>query len=133
MEFVVKHEGARPSDLDAMERDLGIRMPQALRNVYLESNGGIPVMATFSSQMLDTGIEFLSLEDAARSYRRLVDEVGVLSPNQFPFGSDPGGDYWVVDCDSPNGVVAFLQGVGDDSIVSTELDMADFLASLTAE
>jgi hypothetical protein len=108
--------------------------------MYLASNGGEPDPYVFENDELDTVVsEFLPLRSesrgtAVRSYKLLVLERAVVSPNLFPFAVDGGGDYFFVDTETPDGKVFFFRSdAADPSLVSLGIDINEFWAALKPE
>jgi hypothetical protein len=140
MKFVKPAPPLTDQDILNAETTLGIVLPLAVRDLYLSSNGGIPEPYVFENKDLDTVVsEFLPLgengDTAIQSYRRLVEEKKVVPLHLFPFAVDGGGDYFFVDCSTPEGSVYFYSSdsVNDDHLLSLEIGFEQFWLSLKDE
>jgi hypothetical protein len=128
------------ADVTNAERKLGITFPAALRRAYLSSNGGSPYPYVFENDDLDTVVtEFLPLSGrtgtAIQTWTRLIREQGLLPERYFPFAVDGGGDYFFVDCASPEGAVYIYRSDTslDDRLLDLRMELDDFWASLKEE
>lgn len=140
MRFSGSEKRLSEKELARLEGELELKFPEAVRRCYLEANGGEPEPYVFSNDLIDTVVsELLPLKSKGRTaldtYRRLVLELKLVSPNFFPFAVDGGGDYFFVDCSSPKGNVFFYEGDSDrkDRLVDLRLGFADFWKALQPE
>jgi len=108
--------------------------------MYLASNGGEPDPYVFENDELDTVVsEFLPLRSESRgtavqTYKLLVLERAIVSPNFFPFAVDGGGDYFFIDTKTPDGkVFLFRSDAAAPSLVSLGINLNEFWASLKPE
>lgn len=105
----------------AVEAELGLQFPEALLTFYRQRNGGEPYSCCFPSQNGEIPIRYVLPLDHDPSngieydetiievYRAFNQTPSSLSPKMLPFAGDPGGDYVMVDCDSPNAEVYITQ------------------------
>jgi cell wall assembly regulator SMI1 len=141
MQFDDPEKALSVSALEQIENDLSLSFPEPVKQRYLESNGGYPSPYVFSSENADTVVSiFLPLASdskgtAVESYRRLVQSLKLVAPSFFPFAVDGGGDYFFVDCSTPDGRVFFYRGDSrlGDRLVDLKLSFQGFWESLRPE
>jgi len=127
-------------DIAAAEASLGIRLPPELRELYFVSNGGYPDPYVHEDDNLDTVVsEFLPLRSergrgtALVTYRLLVRKKRIVPAHFFPFAVDGGGDYFFVDCASPQGLVYFYASDNTEPLLALGVGVSEFWSRLKAE
>lgn len=102
MKFIDCGAPATDDELSTIEREFGLELPQALKDLFREANGSRPEPYCFESDHTATWVvsEILTLKEAANSYRLLVLDRGFWRPKLFPFAVDPGGALFLVDCET---------------------------------
>ena len=123
------------SDIDRIEREIGLRFPRELVAFYKSFNGGEPEPYVFRHEGVESVIsETLPLisrnsrRTAVQTYINLVVGKRIVEPGYFPFAVDAGGDYFFVDCSWIRGSVHYYQS---DSVFSPGLvKVAESLAEL---
>ena len=128
MIFTNKDKPLTEDEVTSVEISLGIEFPQPLRKLFIENNGGEPTPYVYRDEALSTVVsETLPLiSDSGRgtavdTYKNLVIDKKLIDPFFFPFAVDGGGDYFFVDCNSPNANVYFL--TFDNFPNSTKVDL----------
>ena len=141
MIFLESEERLSNDDIDEVESDLHIRLPIAVRSLYLESNGGIPSPYVFANQEVDTVVaELLPLKaigkgTAGDAFKKLVLTHKLVPKSMFPFAVDGSGDYFFVDWTEENGHVYLYRGdtAADNPLLDLEYTFNDFWRSLIPE
>ena len=110
---------ATPAQVADLEAQLGFRLPDGLRRVFLTFNGGRPEPSALrpppDADLRPYGpwdndvSECLELRDGRGGalwwYQLLVQKQRLVPPSFFPFAHTSGGDMFFVDCASPDGQV----------------------------
>jgi hypothetical protein len=125
-------------DIDEVEVSLGFKIPQGVREFYLESNGGRITPPVFENEITETLMaELLPLkstrrETAVEVYQYFAREMYLIPQPFLPFANDAGGDYFFLDTSIPNGSVYVLRHDTDrpDPLINLELEFSEFWASL---
>ena len=141
MQFTHSQESVSTTEIDQIETEMGLKLPESVRSCYLAANGGVPSPYVFTNDDVDTVVsELLPLKatktgTAVQSYKRLVVALKLVPTSMFPFAIDGGGDYFLVDCRTVKGRVYLYRGNTDkhNPLVDLELDFDDFWASLKSE
>lgn len=116
MKITTSEMAVTAKEIASAEMALGINFPTPLQKFYLAANGGRPELYVFENERVDTVVaEFLPLQSeskgtSVRSYMQLVQSKKLVPPNLFPFAVDGGGDYFFIDCSTPDGTIYFLKG-----------------------
>jgi hypothetical protein len=133
-------EGVSEADLVEAEGALGFKLPTPLRSLYLICNGGRPSRYIYMDDQTETSVsEILQIAHAdgagaLDSYRIIVVERKLAPMWMFPFAVDSGGDYFLIDVRSDDGLVSFMDSSsGQVEIRNTNLGLESFLDSLQAE
>lgn len=120
-------------DVAALEADLGIRLPESIRWIFLNANGGRPNPSVFPN--LTDVSECLALREGRGSVRRayveLIQEKKVAPPGYFPFAHDSGGNVFMIDCSDPAYRVYLLTHEGEFRLVDVRVGLDSFWAKLT--
>lgn len=129
-----------PKDIKQVERRFGLRLPDALVELYLATNGGVPVSRrVYEDEHLNTCVEeFLPLKSsrgnftAPRAYEIMALERKAVAENLFPFAVDSFGDFFFVDCKVALGDVYFFRGDTADPVplLSLGVTIDDFWSAL---
>ncbi len=99
--FVSVGKKISENQIAMIEADLGITLPEELRNHYLKFNGGRPQKCYYTN-VIDTFVvdQFIPIkygdftfEDV---YRQHVIEDKIIPSYLIPFAIDPGGDYFCI-------------------------------------
>ena len=146
--MVVFEETASPlSELDIkrVEHQLGIRLPQDLKEHYLLHNGGRPRPRFFvkDGEAYDVD-QFLSMNTGAkgssfeRTYVILVNQTPEFPRGYIPFADDSSGDHFMYSVNPESfGNIMFNQSdyYGDDDryVVFLAPTLREFINSLTEE
>jgi cell wall assembly regulator SMI1 len=146
--MVVFEETASPLsevDIKRVERRLGIRLPQDLKEHYLLHNGGRPRPRFFvkDGEAYDVD-KFLSMNTGARgssferTYTILVVQTPEFPRGYIPFASDEGGDHFMYSVKPDSfGNIMFNQheDYGDDDryVVFLAPTLREFINSLSEE
>jgi hypothetical protein len=132
MKFVNHDKLPTEAEVASAEIELGFKFPASLRSFFLENNGADPVPYVFKSETLHTVVnETLPLISntgrgtALDSYKKLVIEKAIVARNFFPFAVDAGGDYFFVNCDTPDASVHFYRS----DTAFPEIDILEQVAS----
>jgi cell wall assembly regulator SMI1 len=144
MKFTEAEAPLTEDDVSAAEMHAGVLFPRELRRQYLQSNGGSPEPYVYEDDNLDTVVaEYLPLKSsrgtgtAVDAYRNLVLSKKIVPPNFFPFAVDGGGDYFFLDCSSPDGLVYFYRGdTSDDEtqrLLALNVGIGEFWSRLKEE
>jgi SMI1 / KNR4 family (SUKH-1) len=130
-------------ELTKIEEELQLKLPTALRDQYLLTNGGRPMPYVYEDDDLDTVVAaFLPISSmtggrtAVDTYKHLVLSKQLVMRHFFPFAIDGGGDYFFVDCSTDEGMVYFFQGDAayhQDALLPLELGIGDFWNRLKYE
>lgn len=107
------------ADIDEVERRFGVLLPQALREFYLQSNGGRPDRNCYEVNaeiyIINT---FLPIKFAAgtrgtleRSIQWLKIERQILPENFVPFAVDPFGNYFCFSTGEVDAGVIYFVGM----------------------
>lgn len=141
MKFRKHRPALRPGDISDVEDRFELTLPEDLKAIYMQSNGGTLVdyvyddveVATVISQILPLSAD--SGMNAARSYHLLVEDRGIVPRHFFPFAVDGGGDYFFVDCRTDEGRVHFFRADEDppEQLLDLGVGIADFSARLRPE
>ena len=108
--FVECETPATDEQVDEIERRAGLRFPSGLRRLFREANGGRPEPYVYRDENNDTDIsECLALREGRGSawwtYELMVLSQKLVPRHFFPFAVDSGGDTFLVDCSSAQGMV----------------------------
>ncbi len=140
MEFTNVDRKVSSDEVSAVEAELNLTFPKALRSLFLEHNGGEPEPYVFQEEGLYTVVnETLPLVSeergtAVRSYQLLVLEREIVGKNFFPFAVDAGGDYFFVDCEMPNASVYFYRSDRPENpLLNLNLSLEEFWECLQPE
>jgi SMI1-KNR4 cell-wall len=144
MQFTDAEAPLTDADVDSAEARAGVRLPDALRHQYLQSNGGSPEPYVYEDDNLDTVVAaYLPLRSAGGkgtavdAYLHLVLAKKIVPSNFFPFAVDGGGDYFFVDCSSPEGLVYFYRGDSavepSQRLLPLDVGIGDFWSRLKEE
>jgi hypothetical protein len=146
--MVVFEKIASPlSELDIMrvERRLGVRLPQDIKEHYLMHNGGQPRPRFFVKDgeayevrkflPMNRGDKGSSFEN---TYVMMVDQTPEFPRGYIPFAYDEGGDYFLYSVKSDSfGNIMFNESeyFGDDDrfVVFLAPTLGEFISSLTVE
>lgn len=127
-EFSKSRPAIAQSDIEKLENDLGIRLPEEMRSHYLRFNGGTPNLDWFP--MMDDWDaiwiqKFLPIatrdaeEPTIQSvYSRVAGNAG-YPRSLIPFAIDPGGNLFCVDTDS-GAVHYWLTDTYDEALSDAE-------------
>jgi hypothetical protein len=138
-------ESARPlsdADFASTERKLGVVLPAALRQIYLQSNGGVPEPYVYEDENLDTVVsEFLPLSSASTGrltsedvYLNAVIGERLVPAHFFPFAVDGAGSFFLVDCRTDNADVYFYtQDTAYENLRPLGIGVVEFFARLKPE
>jgi hypothetical protein len=96
---------ATTEDVDALERNLGFAVPDAIRKLTTSANGGRPNPNIYRDSLACTDVsECLALRDGKGSiwwtYELLVLTKKAVPVHYLPFAVDSGGNTFFVDCRS---------------------------------
>jgi cell wall assembly regulator SMI1 len=143
MKFETPEAKISISDLESIERDIGLTLPDDMKSMYLLSNGGSPDPYVYEDDRLDTIVSnFLPIKSskgkrtAVDVYKHLVLQNKIVTCNFFPFAVDGGGDYFFVDCSTIDGNTYFFRSdaLNDTSpLLSLDLGFRDFWSKLKPE
>ncbi|RDU95217.1 SMI1/KNR4 family protein [Trinickia dinghuensis] len=116
------------SDIEKLEGDLGVLLPEAMQNHYLKFNGGMPTLDWFPMTDDWDAIwvhEFLPIatQDGEKStiqsiHAQVADKAG-YPRSLIPFAVDPGGNLFSVDADS-GAVHYWLTDTYDETLPDAE-------------
>jgi cell wall assembly regulator SMI1 len=132
-------------DIKRVERRLGVRLPQDLKEHYLLHNGGQPRPRFFVKDGEPYGVhEFLSMNTGARgssfekTYVILVDQTPEFPRGYIPFATDEGGDFFLYSVKPDSfGNIMFNshEDYGDDDrfVVFLAPTLREFINSLSEE
>jgi hypothetical protein len=143
MQFTNLDRTLSDEEIENVESDLGISFPQSLRDLFANHNGGEPDPYVFLEQGLHTVVNgtlpLISDEDrgtAVRTYQLLVVQRQLVRKNFFPFAVDAGGDYFFVDCDTPDSKVYFYRSDSNldrNPLIDLNLTLSEFWDCLQPE
>ncbi|MBK1818599.1 SMI1/KNR4 family protein [Burkholderia orbicola] len=116
-------------DIERLESDLGVQLPEAMKDYYLKFNGGMPVLDWFPMEgdwepiwiheFLPIGTQGASNSNVQSIYARVAGKGGY--PRTFvPFAIDPGGNLFCVDTDS-GAVHYWLTDTYDETLTDLEI------------
>jgi hypothetical protein len=137
--FLQPEDRLSEDDIRWIETDLGMRLPNGVRSLYLAFNGGVPSAYVFTNANVDTVVaELLPLKAAGKgtavdTYRKLVLSLNLVAPSMFPFAVDGSGDYFLVDCRTDVGNVYLYRGdtASESPLVDLGCTFDAFWSSLT--
>ena len=142
MKFARSEDSLSEGMIAALEAAMGLQLPKVLKTHYLKSNGGSPEPYIYEDENLDTVVaECLPLASsrgkrtAPDTYRTLVLSRKLVPSQFFPFAVDGGGDYFFVNCSSPDGAVFFYRSdtADDQPLLDLGVGFAEFWTQLKAE
>lgn len=141
MKFTNSEPSINAQEIANAEKALGITFPASVRSLYLSTNGGNPEPYVFENDEINTVVsEFLPLKSsskgtALKSYERLVLNKKLVSHHFSPFAIDGGGDYFFVDCSTPNGDVCFYRSdsAANEHLPNLKLGFDQFWGLLKGE
>jgi cell wall assembly regulator SMI1 len=146
--MVVFEETASPlsmADIMRVERRLGVRLPQDLKEHYLLHNGGRPRPRFFLKDGEAYGVhQFLSMNTGARgssferAYTMLVDQTPEFPRGYIPIATEGTGDQFLYSVKPDSfGNIMFIEwdSFGDDDrfVVFLAPTLKEFINSLTEE
>ena len=103
------------ADIAAVEGELGFLLPITIRGHYLQWRSGKREPSFFGQPLYACVHDVLPLiaegddDSTVAAYRSLVEENQFMPPGWLPFATDPGGDYFFVDCSKRDGHVALFR------------------------
>jgi cell wall assembly regulator SMI1 len=128
----VKSPASR-EDIRAIEAELNICLPESLKWVFLNANGGRPVPSIFPN-VTDVH-SCLALNDQRGSlranYHLLVTQKKAAPASFLPFAEDSGGNVFFVDCADPGYGVYLLTHETVFRLVPLNVDIDSFWGELT--
>ena len=141
MRFEKRRPALGATDISEVEDRFELTLPEDLRSVYTQSNGGTLADYVYDDEGVSTVIsQILPLTadsgmSAARSYQLLVEDRAIVPRHFFPFAVDGGGDYFFVDCRTAEGRVHFFRADEDppDQLLDLGVGISDFAARLRSE
>ena len=139
VEFTDCDPPATEEQIQAFEATVGCRFPPRLRRLFLETNGGRPNPDGYRDEENDTDVsECLALREGRGSVQHIYD-IAVrqkrLVPEHFvPFACDSCGDFFYVDCDSPEALVyLYVHDTAYEHFRPLGITMDELFSRLTAE
>jgi cell wall assembly regulator SMI1 len=129
------------SDIARAEADLGFKLPPAVRNFYLTTNGGQPDPYVFESLRIGLAVNFVypliaeKKDTALIAYDIFVRLQKAVPPSFLPFAVDDDGNHLFVDCSKPDGpVFSYAADPGSfEKLISLDVGFDAFFASLKVE
>ena len=141
MNFKKQRPGVRPGEIADVEDRFELALPEDLKRIYTQTNGGTLEdflyeygdISTVISQILPLSSD--SGMSAARSYHLFVEDRGIVPRHFFPFAVDGGGDYFFVDCRTAEGRVHLFRADDDppEQLQDLGVGIAGFGARLRPE
>jgi SMI1 / KNR4 family (SUKH-1) len=131
--FVNSAAPIRAEDIASVERELGIHFPVGLRNHFLETNGGSPEPYIYEDgSVISQCLVLVGRGSAVDAYRDLALKKRVFPLQFFPFAVEGGGDLFLVDCSTPDGMVyLWRHDLSAETLVSLHSRIDDFWSRVT--
>jgi hypothetical protein len=130
--------GLSEREIANVERLLGFELPDCVKALYMEANGGVPDPYVITTEYTDTVVqEFLKLDgddgDSAIEVLRTLNATSPLPPGFLPFAEDAAGDYFMADCTTDDAQVYLRRhdvADGEERVRPIHLGFNEFWAVL---
>jgi SMI1-KNR4 cell-wall len=128
MKFEFSKQKLSINELNNIEIELKIKLPEKYKKLILEYNGGAPERNNFKGKW----VNFNSIKYGKNPIEKTTSTLEDVLPNKFfPFGSDPGGWLFCFDLNEGEdyGKIYFFQGDGEYYLLANSFE--EFMNELT--
>ncbi|HEY7375627.1 MAG TPA: SMI1/KNR4 family protein [Polyangia bacterium] len=131
--FVECDPPASDEEIDDLEQRVALRFPAALRRLFREANGGRPEPYIYGDTDVSECLALRSGKGSAEwTYDLLVASKQLVPRHFFRFAVDSGGNTFLVDCSSDQGMVfLWVHDTADERLLPLDVSLEEFWSCLT--